>query len=101
MAYIDFVNEDRFDEMEELSKSLFGAEDGYFEAVEVCPHCDSENVYPMWDVEVNGFVAVCKTCGKEIFLCDECTHAYDNPSMNCDWCKTKCGGKCFRGVTND
>lgn len=25
--YVDFVNEDRFDEMEELSKSLFGAEE--------------------------------------------------------------------------
>lgn len=24
MAYVDFVNEDRFDEMEELSKSSFG-----------------------------------------------------------------------------
>lgn len=27
MTYVDFVNEDRFDEMEALSKSLFGAEE--------------------------------------------------------------------------
>lgn len=75
-------------------------DNNYFEAVEVCPHCDSENVYPMWNTEESGFVAVCKTCGKEIFLCDECRHAEDNPCMNCDWCKTECGGKCFRGCTN-
>lgn len=76
-------------------------DNNYFEAVEVCPHCDSENVYPMWDTEVSGFVAVCKVCGKEIFLCDECMHAEDNPKMHCDWCKTECGCKCFRGCTKD
>ena len=74
---------------------------GYFEAVEVCPHCDSENIYPMWDVNVKGYVAICNHCGKEIFLCDECMHMEDNESMSCDWCKTKCGGKCFRGTTRD
>ena len=73
----------------------------YFEAVEMCPHCGEENVYPMWDVEVKGYVAVCQHCGKEIFLCDECMHMEDNPCMNCDWCKTDCGGKCFRGITRD
>lgn len=71
----------------------------YYESVETCPHCDSENVYPMWNVNEKGFVAVCKHCGNEIFLCDECLHMDDNPLMNCDWCKTDCGGKCFRGTT--
>lgn len=73
----------------------------YFEAVEMCPHCGEENVYPMWDVEVKGYVAVCQHCGKEIFLCDECMHMEDNPCMKCDWSKTNCGGKCFRGTTKD
>lgn len=75
----------------------------YFEAVEVCPHCDSENVYPMWNTEVSGFVAVCKTCGKEIFLCDECQHTIlkDGEVHNCDWCRIECGGKCHRGITKD
>ena len=73
----------------------------YYEAVEMCPHCETENVYPMLDVEEKGFVAVCKTCGKEIFLCDECMHSEDNLCMNCDWRKTECGGKCFRGTTRD
>jgi hypothetical protein len=87
---------------EELYPSLV-VEDGYFEAVEVCPHCDSENVYPMWDTEVSGFVAVCKTCGKEIFLCDECQHTVceDGEPHDCDWCRTECGGKCHRGRTRD
>lgn len=76
----------------------------YFEAVEVCPHCGSENVYPMWDVDVKGFVATCNHCGKEIFLCDECIHHEDGLNENCcgcDWCETDCGGKCFRGYTKD
>lgn len=75
----------------------------YFEAVEVCPHCMSENTYPMWDTEVDGFVAVCKYCGKEIFLCDECQHTIleDGEVHDCDWCKTECGGKCHRGCTKD
>ena len=71
----------------------------YFEAVEMCPHCENENVYPMWDVEVKGYVAICSDCGQQIFLCDECMHSEDNPGRRCDWCATECGGKCFRGYT--
>ena len=76
---------------------------GYFEAVEVCPHCMSENTYPMWDVEKLGFVAVCKHCGEEIFLCDECIHVdmENGIEHDCDWCETKCGGKCRRGETRE
>ena len=85
----------------DFSKDEVRFHDYYHEAVEVCPHCDSENVYPMWNTEESGFVAVCKHCGKEIFLCDECFHTDDNPNMNCDWCKTECGGKCFRGITKN
>lgn len=75
----------------------------YYEAVEVCPHCMSENIYPMWDTEVLGFVALCKYCGKEIFLCDECLHTIeqDGEPHDCDWCETECGGMCHRGETKD
>ena len=44
------------------------------EAVEVCPFCEQENVYPNWDVEKQGYVARCHHCGKLIMLCDECMH---------------------------
>lgn len=73
----------------------------YFEAVEICPHCDSENTYPMWDTQVHGFVAICNHCGEEIMLCDECQHTIleDGEVHDCDWCRTECGGKCHRGVT--
>lgn len=74
--------------------------DNYFAQIEVCPHCMSENEYPMLDTRVSGFVAVCQHCGKEIFLCDACMHTEDNQSLNCDWHETECGGKCFRGFTN-
>ena len=76
----------------------------YYEAVETCPHCDAENIYPNWNVNEKGYVAICNECGKEIMLCDECAHNEDGLNSNysgCDWCKTKCGGKCFRGVTKN
>lgn len=87
----------------ELLNSNEALKDSYYEAVEVCPHCDSENIYPMWNTEESGFVAVCKHCGKEIFLCDECQHTIlqDGEVHNCDWCKTEYGGKCHRGCTKD
>lgn len=77
--------------------------DDYFEVVEICPHCLQENVYPMWDTEVNGFVAPCKGCGAEILLCDECQHTVckDGEVHDCDWCETKSGGKCHRGETKN
>ena len=73
----------------------------YHLIVEVCPHCESENAYYYWDVDTHGYIAKCLECGKEIFLCDACMHAEDNEGMNCDWCATECGGKCFRGTTKD
>lgn len=73
----------------------------YFESVEVCPHCDNENTYPMWDASVKGFVAICNHCGEEIMLCDECQHDVMETvgHHECDWCETVCGGKCHRGET--
>ena len=73
----------------------------YFEEVEVCPFCDSENTYPMWDVDEKCFVAKCQYCGEEIFLCDACQHYPDNSNEIpcCNWTKTKSGGSCYRGVT--
>lgn len=80
----------------------------YFEAVEICPHCMSENTYHMWDVNEKGFVAVCSCCGKEIFLCDECIHAEDGLNENscgCDWHKTEMRWqvfqRCHQGLNGD
>ena len=75
------------------------------EAVENCPHCGCDNIFINWDVETQGYVATCWQCGREIFLCDECLHADDNPGRECDWSERivggKCtGGHCFRGNTN-
>lgn len=72
----------------------------YTEAVEVCPHCVSENVFPNWDVQKQGYVAKCQHCGEEIMLCDECLHADDNECRRCDWHESSDGtGHCFRGST--
>lgn len=75
--------------------------------VEWCSYCDSENDFRGHDVSEDGFVARCPTCGKEIFLCDECMHQSDNPFMRCDWeSEIHISGEkkielgyCMRGVT--
>ena len=73
------------------------------EAVEICPHCDSENSYLNYDAEKSGYVLICQTCGKEMMLCDECLHAPDNKDQFCDWHGRQSNkyeiGICFRGVT--
>lgn len=76
------------------------------EAVEVCPHCMSENVFPDWEAEKQGYAAKCWRCGREIMLCDECLHADDNQGGRCDWHEIRTKGKiieghCFRGITHD
>lgn len=62
---------------------------------EVCPHCESENEYD--SVPENEFKVRCKSCGREIMLCNKC---YEQKGI-CDWHKTPAGGKCFRGETKD
>ena len=55
------------------------------EAIEVCPYCSEENVFPNWDVNKQGYTVTCQHCGKPMMLCDECYHSEDNPNHNCDW----------------
>ena len=74
------------------------------EAVEVCPYCGAENTFPGWDVKRQGYITVCKECGEQIMLCDECLHADDNTNKMCDWHEVThehnvMEGHCFRGVT--
>ena len=82
-----------------MSKEIFT------EATEICPYCESENVYPNWDTEKQGYIAVCNSCGSKISLCDECLHADDNPTRQCDWREEfedgKAYGVCFRGTTTE
>lgn len=82
-----------------VDKSVFGEMSSlwYTEGVEVCPYCEKENIFPLWDTETQGYVAVCQHCGKQIMLCDFCVNADDY--CGCNWHETKCGVKCFRGET--
>lgn len=67
------------------------------EQVETCPYCECENVFGNWDPEEKGYIATCWNCGKEIFLCDACLHAEDNPGQVCDWKERRDGRGCMRG----
>lgn len=69
------------------------------ECVEVCPHCEGENII-QWNAEKLGYVVRCVHCGKEILLCDECMHSENGCIPDCDWCETADGGKCKRGRTH-
>lgn len=72
------------------------------EAVECCPFCEGESVFPNWDVETQGYIAKCQHCSEVIFLCDECLHAEDNTGGRCDWHEEEHDGEtwgiCFRGT---
>ena len=63
------------------------------EAVEVCPFCEQENVYPNWDVNKQGYVARCQHCGKLIMLCGECLNYGEESCLKCNWTKEH---NCFR-----
>ena len=67
--------------------------------IEICPHCDYENQFE-WDVTTMGFKTVCRNCGKQLLLCDECCHAEDGLNKNacrCDWREDANGNSiCFR-----
>jgi len=65
---------------------------------EVCPHCECESFYSHWDPVEKGYIAKCQHCGKEMMLCDACTHAEDNPNHKCDWHKENGMSVCFRGT---
>ena len=67
------------------------------EQVESCPFCEAESTYPNYDPEKKGYITRCKTCGCEIFLCDACQHAKDNPGGKCDWHSEGGQSVCFRG----
>ena len=67
------------------------------EAVELCPYCMAENVYPNWNVNQQGYIAKWFPFAEWIFLCDECMHADDNLGQECDWHETEFGSECFRG----
>ena len=70
------------------------------EIVEVCPHCGFENIYAEGCWFATPYKAFCKECEKEIFLCDECMHSEDNPTMtclSCDWREENGCEICMRG----
>lgn len=68
-------------------KRLLGIKTKDYEVIEVCPHCDEENVCPENMIEEENYIAVCQNCGRKIFLCDECLNADDNEEQDCDWHK--------------
>jgi hypothetical protein len=71
--------------------------------IEVCPHCDYENEFE-WDVTTMGYKTVCRKCGKQLLLCDECCNAKDGLNeiaCRCDWHEDENGNSvCFRCKEN-
>jgi len=70
------------------------------EVVDICPHCDAENVFEDWDTEKQGFVAKCKTCGRKMMLCDACGKCDENGDWHrdfCDWHMEEGYSVCHKG----
>ena len=93
------------DMVEELYVYVEKMKEHIYDIVECCPYCENENVYEMPNDSKyikSRFMAVCKCCGKTIFLCNECQHCEDNPNGDCDWTEVdgNCG-VCKRGMINN
>lgn len=93
------------DMVEELYVYVEKMKEHIYDIVECCPYCENENVYEMPNDSKyikSRFMAVCKCCGKTIFLCNECMHCDDNPNGDCDWTEVcdNCG-TCKRGMINN
>lgn len=69
--------------------------DRTYRCTEMCPHCQRE-IELTWNTDTDGYIIYCPSCGRKIFLCDECQHSEDNLYRKCDWHD----GICFRGDAN-
>lgn len=61
------------------------------EVVEVCPHCDHENIYDdVSDTMDTQMIGNCAFCNKSIVLCDKCVKLHpdenERPCDNCAYC---------------
>lgn len=58
------------------------------EVVEVCPHCDLENIYKdVSDTMDTQMIGTCAFCNKSIVLCDKCHTLHpDEKERPCDTC---------------
>ena len=59
-----------------------GSSDGY--EVEYCNVCERE-IELRWDINRDGFQAVCPVCGSRLMLCDACQHRFGEHVDDCDY----------------
>lgn len=53
--------------------------------VEYCNVCERE-IELRWDINKDGFQAICPVCGSRLMLCDACAHRYGDFKDDCDYC---------------
>lgn len=70
--------------------------DCWFEDVDICPHCDTENDFLISEEKLT-YTGICNGCNRQIFLCDLCFHSDDNLSQKCDWHMEGDDSVCMRG----
>ena len=59
-----------------------GSSDG--REVECCSVCDNE-IELRWDINTDGFQAICPICGSRLMLCDACNHRFGHFHDDCDY----------------
>lgn len=78
ISWHELVADTDLDEKNEYS----GSSDGY--EVEYCNNCESE-IELRWDINKEGFQAVCPVCGSRLMLCDACKHRFGGCFDDCDY----------------
>jgi len=63
-------------------EKYLASSDGY--EVEYCCNCERE-IELRWDINKDGFHAICPVCGSRLMLCDACQHRQDGYVDDCDY----------------
>ena len=68
------------------NKKWFASPDG--REIEYCNVCERE-IELRWDINQDGFQAICPVCGSRLMLCDACQHRDEivcSGADDCDYC---------------
>ena len=78
------VDESMVEVIEEAAPEVpfSGSSAGY--EVEYCDVCERE-IELRWDINKDGFQAICPVCGSRLMLCDACHHRFGEYVDDCDY----------------
>ena len=78
ISYNELVSNTDMAESNKYCSSIDGRE------IECCNICGCE-IELRWDINTDGFQAICPVCGSRLMLCDACSHRFGHFLDDCDY----------------